>query len=143
MSLEFEYLLRKSRCEMLISRDDISNDVITIPLALAFNVCIHLQLFPLCAVWRKSDSELSCRRAIGEYNWKWNSNSRDVVASSPSFSFSTARVPRESLLAGWDIDGISNKLLSVGTAICKSVCHSLTHLIVISLVFEREHPTSE
>ena len=66
MSLEFEYLLRKSRCEMLISRDDISNDVITIPLALAFNVCIHLQLFPLCAVWRKSDSELSCRRAIGE-----------------------------------------------------------------------------
>ena len=46
MSLEFEYLLRKSRCEMLISRDDISNDVITIPLALAFNVCIHLQLFP-------------------------------------------------------------------------------------------------
>ena len=66
MSLEFEYLLRKSQCEMLISRDDISNDVITIPLALAFNVCIHLQLFPLCAVWRKSDSELSCRRAIGE-----------------------------------------------------------------------------
>ena len=66
MSVEFEYLLQKSRCEMLISRDDISNDVITIPLALAFNVCIHLQLFPLCAVWRKSDSEFSCRRAIGE-----------------------------------------------------------------------------
>ena len=141
MSLEFEYLLRKSRCEMLISRDDISNDVITIPLALAFNVCIHLQLFPLCAVWRKSDSELSCRRAIGELEVEFKF--RDVVASSPSFSCSTARVPRESLLAGWDIDGISNKLLSVGTAICKSVCHSLTHLIVISLVFEREHPTSE
>ena len=28
-SLEFEYLHRKSRCEMLIGRDDIGNDVIT------------------------------------------------------------------------------------------------------------------
>ena len=28
-SLEFEYLHRKSRCEMLIDGDDISNDVIT------------------------------------------------------------------------------------------------------------------
>ena len=98
MSLEFEYLLRKSRCEMLISRDDISNDVITIPLALAFNVCIHLQLFPLYAVWRKSDSELSCRRAIGELEVEFKFQ-RCVVASSPSFSRPTARVPRESLLA--------------------------------------------
>ena len=30
MSLEFEYLHRKSRCEMLIGGDDISNDVITL-----------------------------------------------------------------------------------------------------------------
>ena len=46
-----------------------------LPLALAFNVCLHLHLFPLCAVWQKSDSS-----AIGEPqgNWKWNSNSRDV-----------------------------------------------------------------
>ena len=29
-SLEFEYLQRKSRCEMLIGGDDISNDVITL-----------------------------------------------------------------------------------------------------------------
>ena len=29
-SLEFEYLHRKSRCEMLIGGDDISNDVITL-----------------------------------------------------------------------------------------------------------------
>ena len=28
--LEFEYLRRKSQCEMLIGRDDISNDVITL-----------------------------------------------------------------------------------------------------------------
>ena len=141
MSLEFEYLLRKSRCEMLISRDDISNDVITIPwhwlLMFVYTCsCFRFVLF---------GGNLTVSSVVGEPqgNWKWNSNSRDVVASSPSFSCSTARVPRESLLAGWDIDGISNKLLSVGTAICKSVCHSLTHLIVISLVFEREHPTSE
>ena len=29
-SLEFEYLHRKNRCEMLIGEDDISNDVITL-----------------------------------------------------------------------------------------------------------------
>ena len=29
-SVEFEYLYRKSRWEMLIARDDISNDVITL-----------------------------------------------------------------------------------------------------------------
>ena len=29
-SLEFEYLHRKSRCEMMIGGDDISNDVITL-----------------------------------------------------------------------------------------------------------------
>ena len=29
-SLEFEYLHQKSQCEMLIGRDDISNDVITL-----------------------------------------------------------------------------------------------------------------
>ena len=56
MSLEFEYLHQKSRCEMLISRGDISNDIM------------------------------------------WISNSRDVVASSPSFSCPTARVPRRACL---------------------------------------------
>ena len=30
MSLEFEYLHRKSRCKMLIGGDDISNDAITL-----------------------------------------------------------------------------------------------------------------
>ena len=29
-TLELKYLHRKSRCEMLIGRDDISNDVITL-----------------------------------------------------------------------------------------------------------------
>ena len=43
MSLEFENLHRKSQCEMLIGRDDISNDVITLGACLHvfFNVCFH------------------------------------------------------------------------------------------------------
>ena len=38
-----------------------------------------LSSFPLRADWRKSDSSVD-----GE-KWRWNSNSRDVVASTPSF----------------------------------------------------------
>ena len=40
MSLEFENLHRKGQCEMLIGRDDISNDVITL--------CACLHVFFLC-----------------------------------------------------------------------------------------------
>ena len=40
-SLEFEYLLRKSRCETLINGDDISNDVITIGTCLSMFVYIR------------------------------------------------------------------------------------------------------
>ena len=88
-SLEFECLRRKSRYEMLIGGDDISNDVIT--LARVFNVCLHSRSFPLCADWGKSNSSVD-----GEPhgNWRWNSSSRDVVASSPSFSLPAARAPR-------------------------------------------------
>ena len=46
-SLEFEYLHRKSRCEMLIGGDDISNDVITLGACFHafFNVCLILDRF--------------------------------------------------------------------------------------------------
>ena len=40
-SLEFEYLHQKSRCEMLIIGDDISNDVITLNWHLFFDVYIR------------------------------------------------------------------------------------------------------
>ena len=40
-SLEFEYLHRKSRCEMLIGEDDISNDVIT--LGACFSVFVYIR----------------------------------------------------------------------------------------------------
>ena len=77
---------RKSRCEMLIGGDCISNEVITLGTCFS-GVCLHSQSFPLCADWRKSDRE-------PQGNWRWNSNSRDVVASSPFFSRPAARTPR-------------------------------------------------
>ena len=40
-SLEFEYLHRKSRCEMLIGGDDISNDVIT--LGTCFSMFVYIR----------------------------------------------------------------------------------------------------
>ena len=77
-SLEFEYLYRKSRCEMLIGGDDISDDVITLGACFHVfsNVCLNSRSFPPRTVWRKSDSSVD-----GEphENWRRNSNSRDVV----------------------------------------------------------------
>ena len=69
---------------MLIGRDDISNDVITLGTRfhVFYNVCLHSRWFPLCAHWRKSDSSVD-REPQG--NWRWNSNSRDVLASSPNY----------------------------------------------------------
>ena len=83
-SLEFKYLNRKSRCEMLIGVDDISNDVITLGTCFHVfsNVCLRSCSFPLGADWRKSESSVD---GDPQGNWKLNLNSRDVVASSPPF----------------------------------------------------------
>ena len=75
-SLKFENLHRKIRGEMLIGGDDVSYDVIT-PWHVFFNVCLHSRSFPLLADWRKYDSSVD-RESQG--NWRWNLNSRDVVA---------------------------------------------------------------
>ena len=40
-SLEFEYMHRKSQCEMLIGGDDISNDVIT--LCTCFSMFVNIR----------------------------------------------------------------------------------------------------
>ena len=92
-SLEFEYLYRKSRCEMLIGGGDISNDVITLGayFHVFLNVYLHSGSFPLRADWRKLDGSVD---GEPQGNWKYNSNSRDVVASSPSFSRSADRALR-------------------------------------------------
>ena len=42
-SLEFEYLHRKSRCEMMIGGDDISNDVIILGTCLSMFVYIRVR----------------------------------------------------------------------------------------------------
>ena len=81
---------------MLISGDDISNDVITLGTC-CVNVCLHSHSFPLRANWLKSDSSVDWEP---QGDWKQNSNSRDIVASSPSFSRPTAIALLESLLAG-------------------------------------------
>lgn len=43
-SLEVEYQHRKSRCKVLIGRDDINNDVITLATCF-FSVCLHRRSF--------------------------------------------------------------------------------------------------
>ena len=83
-SLEFEYLRRKSQCEILIGGDDISNDVITL------GTCFSMFVYIRAEIW-----QLSRRVATG--NWRWNSNSRDVVAISPSFSRPAVRERPEEL----------------------------------------------
>ena len=92
-SLKLEYLRQKSRCKMLIGEDYISDDVITLGASfhMFFNICLHSRSFPLLAVWWKSDSSVDGKP---QGNWRRNSNYRDVVASTPSFSRFAARAPR-------------------------------------------------
>ena len=60
----------------------------SLPLAHVFYVCLHVS-FPLHNDWEKSDSSVD---RYPQANWRWNSNSRDLVASSPSSPLPTARV---------------------------------------------------
>ena len=66
---------------MLIGGDD-SNNIITLCMCFSMFVyiCAH---FRFALSWRKSDSSVD---GEPQGNWSWNSNSRDVFASSPSFS---------------------------------------------------------
>ena len=93
--LEFEYLPRKSRCEILIGGDDNGSDLITLGTCLSmvfFIFYIRARFNPLRDDWRKSDSSVD-GKPLG--NCRWNSNSSDLVASSPSFSHSVAIAPRK------------------------------------------------
>ena len=65
---------------MLIGGDDISSDIITHGMCLQ---CLFtVVLISTLRLLAKSDSSVD-----GEPrgNWRWNSNYRDIVASSPSF----------------------------------------------------------
>ena len=85
-SLEFDYLHRKSRWESWSAEM-----TLVIIFHVFFNVCLHSCSFPLRADRLKSD-----RTVDGEPqgNWWRNSNFRNVLASSPSFSRPAARAPR-------------------------------------------------
>ena len=86
-SLEFEYLHRKTRCEMPIGGGDIGNDVIT--LGSCFSIFVYFRArFRFALISGKSDASV-------DGNWRWNSNSRDVVASSPSFPAPPSESPGE------------------------------------------------
>ena len=74
--------IKKSRCEILIGGDDIINDVITLGTCFSMFVYIRTRL-GFRADWRESDSSVD---GEPQGNWRWNSNFRDEVASSPSFS---------------------------------------------------------
>ena len=74
---------------MMIGGDGISNDVIA--LVTPFSMFVYIRSFPLRADWRESDSSVD---GEPQGNWRWNLNSRDVVASSPSVSRLAARAPR-------------------------------------------------
>ena len=81
---------------MLFDGDGISNDAITLGtcFCMFFKVCLHSCSFLLHTDWRKSDSSVDMEPQV---NCRPNSNSRDLVVSSPSFSRATTP---ESLLAG-------------------------------------------
>ena len=72
-SMKFECLHSKSRCEMMIGRNDISNDRCHYPWHVCFNVCLHSRSFPLRANWRKSDSSV-----YGGATGRRNSNSKET-----------------------------------------------------------------
>ena len=69
----------------------------SLPWHVISNVCLNSRSFPLRADWRKSDSSVD---GEPQGNWRWNSNSRDVVASG-SYLFPPRRQSApKSLLAG-------------------------------------------
>ena len=89
----------KSWQEMLIGKDDISNDVVILGECVSIFVyicaCLHFALI----------GKNLTAHVYGELqgNWIWNSNSRDIhVVCKISFLFPSRRESaRESLLAGW------------------------------------------
>ena len=67
-ALEFEYLHQKSQRKMLIGRDDINNDIIT--LGTCFSMFfLRSRSFLLHVDWQKSDSSVE---GEPQGNWRWN-----------------------------------------------------------------------
>ena len=81
---------------MLIGGDGMSN---VITLGTCFSVFVYIRTrFRITLI----GGNVTAQSTESQGNWRWNSNSRDVVAISPSFS-----CPPESLLAGYPARGRS------------------------------------
>ena len=87
-SLEFEYRICIEKVNAKCWLAEMTLIMTSLPLV---RVCLHSRSFSLPADWRKSDSSVD---GEPQGNHRWNSNSRDVVASSPSFFRPVARTPR-------------------------------------------------
>ena len=101
MSLEFDYLHRKSRCETLIGGDDISNDVLALGMCFAMFVYIHAHFCFALIVRNLAVQSTGSHRGIG-----------DVVARCPSFLFPPCHQGAlETLLTGYFLQGLTLCLL--------------------------------
>ena len=100
-SLEFDYLHRKSRCEMLIGGDDIRNEAL--PLARVFQC-----LFPLALIGGNLTAQSTgSRRATGELEVEFKFQRRSCKLS---FLFPPRRQSApESLLTGYTWQGPHNR----------------------------------
>ena len=78
---------KKSMQNADLRSDDVSNDIIT--LGMCFSLFVYI-CARFCFVLIGGNLTTQSMERHG--NWRWNSNSRDVVASSPSFSRPTTRV---------------------------------------------------
>ena len=81
------------------------------------NVSVHSHSFLLCADSQKSESLV---KEEPQGNWRWSTNSTDVVASSLSFSCSATKVPQRAscsqvtlINASWSIGSADNWSMSV------------------------------
>ena len=81
--------LSKSRCEMLIG--EMTLVMTSLPVARVFQ-CLFT--FALVSASRWLAENRSSVYGGSQGNWRWNSNSIDVILSSPSFSLPAARAPR-------------------------------------------------
>ena len=97
-SLDVKYIHRKSRCEMLIGGDDISNDVT------CFSTFVYIRArFRFAPLWRKSDSSVD---GEPQGNWWFQRRSCELTFLFPPLRQNAP----ESLLAGYQNSNSGNHL---------------------------------
>ena len=94
MLQKIEYLHRKSRCEMLMGGDDISNDVIILGTCFSMFVYIRARFRFALIGGNLTAQSMGSPRGIGG-GIQIPERERDVVASSPFFSRPPPECPGE------------------------------------------------